>query len=454
LQADGDGFEEFMAREGAHPDSMATPQASTPSGGRHLVYAACGAASYRNNVRLNGAAIDLRTAGGYIVLPGPKNGRRWLKELAPPLAPAPAWIDPAPATRAAKASPKPFCGVSSPYARAALEYATTAIKTAPSGSQEATLDKECYSIGGLVGGGDLEIETAVAALTAAANAMPTYREPWTGLEAKVRRAVADGAREPRARAAGGVSLGDFVAYMQTHDCVFKPAGDFWPAARVDARLPPVKLTGKDGEPILDEKTGLQKQMAASAWLAKHAPVEQLTWCPGLPQLIRHRLVGAGGWIDHPNATVLNLYRPPRPIASDATKAKPWIEHVRLIYPNEAAHIIAFLAHRVQRPQEKINHGLVLGGLQGIGKDSVLEPVKRAIGPWNFVEVSPQQMLGRFNGFAKAVVLRISEAKDMGEFDRFKFYDHMKNYLACRRTCSGSTRRTFANIASSTSVRPS
>lgn len=38
-------------------------------------------------------------------------------------------------------------------------------------------------------------------------------------------------------------------------------------------------------------------------------------------------------------------------------------------------------------------------------------------------------LGRFNGFLKAVVLRISEARDLGEFDRFKFYDHMKAYTA-------------------------
>ena len=84
---------------------------------------------------------------------------------------------------------------------------------------------------------------------------------------------------------------------------------------------------------------------------------------------------------------------------------------------------------MQRPHEKINHGLVLGGLQGIGKDTLLEPVKHAVGPWNFAEVSPQQMLGRFNGFVKSVVLRITEAKDMGEFDRFKFYAHMKAYLA-------------------------
>lgn len=93
------------------------------------------------------------------------------------------------------------------------------------------------------------------------------------------------------------------------------------------------------------------------------------------------------------------------------------------------HVIAWLAHRVQCPQEKINHALVLGGAQGIGKDTILEPVKHAVAPWNFHEVSPQQMLGRFNGFLKSVILRVSEARDLGEINRFSFYDHMKAYTA-------------------------
>ena len=226
-----------------------------------------------------------------------------------------------------------------------------------------------------------------------------------------------------------VQLEDFVAFMQSHDYVYMPGGDFWPRERVDARLKPIPLFDRSGKPILDEKTGVQEEMRASAWLAKHAPVEQMTWAPGLPQLVRDRLISAGGWIERKGVTVLNLYRPPMIESGDATKAAPWIKHVRTVYPDEADHIIAFLAHRVQRPHEKINHGLVLGGLQGIGKDTLLEPVKLAVGPWNFAEVSPQQVLGRFNGYLKSVVLRISEAKDMGEFDRFKFYAHMKAYMA-------------------------
>ena len=191
-----DGFKDFMAREGAHPDGVTTPQATTPTGGRHLVYEANGA-TYRNNVKLDGSAIDLRTDGGYVVLPGPGNGRMWLKPLSTPIAQAPKWIAPVPAAETRQpVAARPFTG-ETPYAAAALERACAAIKTAPNCAQESTLNTECYSIGGLVGGGDLEIETAIAALTAAANAMPAYRDPWRDLETKVRRAVTEGMREPR-----------------------------------------------------------------------------------------------------------------------------------------------------------------------------------------------------------------------------------------------------------------
>jgi hypothetical protein len=60
---------------------------------------------------------------------------------------------------------------------------------------------------------------------------------------------------------------------------------------------------------------------------------------------------------------------------------------------------------------------------------MLEPVKRAVGPWNFGEVNPQHMFERFNGFWKKVILRVSEARDLGDVSRYTFYEHMKTYLA-------------------------
>jgi hypothetical protein len=154
-----------------------------------------------------------------------------------------------------------------------------------------------------------------------------------------------------------VRLEDFVAYMPMHSYIFTPTREMWPASSVNARIKPIP-----------QETG--KAISASAWLDVGAPVEQMTWAPGLPMLIQGRLVSEGGWIDRPGCTVFNLYRPPALVPVNAAGATPWLEHVHHVYPNEADHIVRWLAQRVQRPQEKINHALVLGGLQGIGKDTL------------------------------------------------------------------------------------
>jgi Family of unknown function (DUF5906) len=113
-------------------------------------------------------------------------------------------------------------------------------------------------------------------------------------------------------------------------------------------------------------------MKASDWLDRNRPVEQMSWAPGEPMLIQNKIINDGGWVDTPNTTV---------------------------------------------------------GAQGIGKDTTLEPVKNAVGPWNFAEVSPGQVLGRFNGFLKSTVLRVSEARDTGGYDRFALYNHLKTMTA-------------------------
>jgi hypothetical protein len=56
-------------------------------------------------------------------------------------------------------------------------------------------------------------------------------------------------------------------------------------------------------------------------------------------------------------------------------------------------------------------------------------LKRAVGPWNFAEISPQAVLGNFNEFARSVVLRISEGKDLGDIDRVAFYEATKTLIA-------------------------
>jgi hypothetical protein len=226
----------------------------------------------------------------------------------------------------------------------------------------------------------------------------------------------------KAGIADAVAHKDFRAYMPMHQYIFAPTGEMWPATSVNSRMPSVQIG-------IDERTKTPVVISASNWLDRYQAVEQMTWAPGQPQLIEGRLISGGGWIERPGCTAFNLYRRPVISLGDPAKAKPWLDHVHFVYPDDAPHIISWLAHRVQKPAEKINHALVLGGAQGIGKDTLLEPVKFAVGPWNFAEVSPGQLMGRFNGFVRSVILRVSEARDLGDVDRYAFYDHTKIYTA-------------------------
>jgi hypothetical protein len=170
----------------------------------------------------------------------------------------------------------------------------------------------------------------------------------------------------------------------------------------------------------------------SKWLAQNRSVEKMTWAPGLPEFIRGKLAVDGGWVEKDSATTLNTYRPPNPELGDATRATRWVEHWHKLYPDDAEHIIAWLACRVQRPEVKINHALVIGGAPKIGKDTLLEAVVWTLGEWNVRNVKLNQLVAKHNSFLQTLILRVNEARDVGEhgiIDRFRLHDHVKDMLA-------------------------
>jgi hypothetical protein len=209
-----------------------------------------------------------------------------------------------------------------------------------------------------------------------------------------------------------VELHDFYAYLPAHNYIYGPTGDSWPDKSVNGALKGLKPDG----------------MSPSAWLDKHRAVHQTTWHPEYGEIIADVVIGHSGMTPHAGNRVFNRYRPPILMQSDADPAR-WIEHVRRIYHADADHIIAWCAHRVQRPGEKLNHALVLGGSQGIGKDTLLAPVRYAVGSNNWADINPAQLSAQFNPFVEAVVLCINEARNLGEFNRYEFYEHSKAYIA-------------------------
>lgn len=164
-------------------------------------------------------------------------------------------------------------------------------------------------------------------------------------------------------------------------------------------------------------------------------VESSTWWPGQPQFLEHRMVGERGAMYKRGAVTYNTYVPPDHstlFERELPDPGPWIEHVKKLWPTKAEHeaFFDFAAHMIQRPDEKVNHGLVLAGAQGIGKDTAMHPLRKGVGEYNASEVDPDAVARQFNDFVKSVLLVINEVRPHDEDHKSSnFYNQLKPLLA-------------------------
>ena len=135
-------------------------------------------------------------------------------------------------------------------------------------------------------------------------------------------------------------------------CTF-PTRALWTAETINRVFGPTEEDEPTPAMILDQARGVQA----------------MTWAPGLPLIVKNRLVHDAGWIERVNCCTVNLYRPPNIGEGDANDVDPWLDHVRKIYPEHIERLLDFLAWPVQHPDIKINHALVMGGPPNIGKDT-------------------------------------------------------------------------------------
>jgi Bifunctional DNA primase/polymerase, N-terminal len=189
-----------------------TPLVHTQSGGLHIYFAA-GEHDIRNSAGRLGPGLDVRGAGGYVILPSPRSGYTWDPHAnlrSRPLAPPPAClieVEPQALIPPLPPSPgRPAMAFVTPYGEAALYRAGRAIIGAACGEQETTLNSQCFAIGQLAGAGVVPPREARATLHLAAAYMRSYdpRRPWRvhNLKEKVDRAFDAGLRHPRAERHG------------------------------------------------------------------------------------------------------------------------------------------------------------------------------------------------------------------------------------------------------------
>jgi hypothetical protein len=141
-------------------------------------------------------------------------------------------------------------------------------------------------------------------------------------------------------------------------------------------------------------------------------VEGSTWWPGSPQLIKDWYVDGDGFRPSKGARFYNTYRPAPVIEADPKDARPWINHICKLFPGEgeADAFFDFAAQMVQRPECKPNHGVLIAGAQGIGKDAALVPLKAAIGAWNARDITPDDVFEPFKPWLETVLLIVNEVR--------------------------------------------
>ncbi len=189
---------------------------------------------------------------------------------------------------------------------------------------------------------------------------------------------------------------------------------------------PTRLTAK-GEVVPLEPS------KAIARVETRLTVEGSTWWCGLPKFIEDHVVTGRGAEFLRGAITYNTYIPPdHSRAKNNQTPKRWIDHVKMLFPDptEHEHFFDFAAHMVQRPHEKVNHGLVVAGGQGIGKDTALLPLRRGVGEHNTAEVGPEAITAKFNGHAQSVLLIVNEVRPHHEEHKAStFYNQLKPLLA-------------------------
>jgi hypothetical protein len=132
------GLRDFRERDGRNPLDLETPIATTPSGGLHLYFRANGLDI--GNIRLLGSAIDVKSVGGYVLAPGHRNGRDWVRSPRGPWALAPEWLKALSVDASANAgSPTPLIGPNGRY-RGDTPHALAILKGHPhSAKRSATI---------------------------------------------------------------------------------------------------------------------------------------------------------------------------------------------------------------------------------------------------------------------------------------------------------------------------
>lgn len=445
--------EERLGRTRAH---------GTRSGGVHLLHRVPAGVEIRNSASRLAPGVDIRGAGGYAVWPGTPG---YEVKRPDPIAPLPDWLLAellALKAKAVERSKAPLAagevpsleaaemvGDGSSYGLAALRSACVAIVGAEDGTKHETLNREAFSVGGLVASGDIREAVAVAALEEAVDAISGHCRDVGAARATLRTAYGEGKARPRE----GAGERAMRRAAKDFEGVEAPVlSDAETALRAVTGIGADGLTSIErmfqdwrwvesierfgsvvtGEMLTRTQFNVRHSRVGKPHVASDCAAAQFledarrcksvkgpTYWPGKAAEVVEPLLGG---------VCLNAWKPGAlvPAAGDVA---PWMDHVRMLVPDpgERRHALNFMRWLVQHPGEKINHAFVMGGRQGIGKDLMWQPVFLGLGMHNIRAIGVTDLLAAQTDYLlNAQVLVVTE---MHSATRVALGDQLKTIIA-------------------------
>jgi hypothetical protein len=149
-------------------------------------------------------------------------------------------------------------------------------------------------------------------------------------------------------------------------------------------------------------------------------VEGVTYYPGRPRLFR----------DAAGLDVYNEWTPPNFTRRAVSKLdiQMWLDHLLYVLkaPSEVELFLRWCAFLVQYPDDKPNWAWLIMSLAGVGKDTMIEPLRVALGRDNVQAFDFTKLSGAHNYFVKCKLLIASEiAQHDNPRDAKANFDHFK-----------------------------
>lgn len=241
------------------------------------------------------------------------------------------------------------------------------------------------------------------------------KEPGDLTIASIYRQAIQGGWSPRS---GRIPVEHFLYYLPDNKYIYRPTREFWVGSGIDAACGQVNHEGE--------------LLPATGYLQQTKAITSITSDPSIAEeIILGHDCQWGTLMKVHGAATFNTYRPPIIEPGDAKLASPFLNHVRKVFnkKGDAEVFLDYMAHRVQRPGQKIRFALLIVGEQGVGKDTAIGMCAPAIGIWNISNIDPNQLEQGFNEYVAAVLVVISEAANVQEMSKWKFNERLKTLIA-------------------------